>query len=107
MNFLAMSDKAILTELGQRVQKERLNQNMSQNDLAIKAGVSRRTLQHLEAGHTCTLANLTRVLRALGKLDALDAFLPQPEISPIQLARMKGVERQRATGQRKTKPSKG
>ena len=100
MNFQAMGDNAVLAELGLRVRKERLNQNMAQNDLAIKSGISRRTLQHLETGHTCTLANLIRVLRTIQKLDALDLFLPQPEVSPLQLAKLKGAERQRATGQR-------
>jgi transcriptional regulator with XRE-family HTH domain len=103
MNFLAMSDKAVFAELGQRIQKERLNQNMAQGNLALKAGVSRRAVQYLETGRAGTLASLIRVLRTLGKLDALDSFLPQPGISPVQLAKLKGAERRRATGQRGVK----
>ncbi len=99
MDFLTMSDKAVLVEIGQRVQRERLNQNLTQGDLAHKAGVSRRTMQHLETGRGCTLAGLIRVLRTLNKLDALDSFIPQPGISPVQLSRLRGAERQRATGQ--------
>lgn len=41
-----------------------------------------------------------RILRALGKMDALDAFLPEPGLSPLQLARLKGRERKRAPGGR-------
>jgi putative transcriptional regulator len=42
-----------------------------------------------------------RVLRALDVLDQLDAFLPDPGISPLQLVRMQGRERQRASGRRR------
>lgn len=100
MNFTAMSDIAVLAEVGQRVRQERLNQNMEQAILARQAGISRRTLQRLEAGGVSTLATMVRVLRALGKLNAIDAFLPSPGISPIQLARLRGAKRQRASGQR-------
>ena len=92
-----MSDSAILAELGRRVQRERLNRNVAQADLAAKAGVSRRAVQHFEAGFGCTLGTLVRMLRALGRLDALDSFLPEPGISPLQLAKLKGRPRQRTS----------
>jgi putative transcriptional regulator len=105
MNLEIMSNKAILGELGGRLQRERLNRDMTQADLALKAGVSLRSLQYLEAGRPCSLASLIRIIRALGNLAALDAFFPEPGLSPVQLARMKGQERQRAsgTGRRKGK----
>jgi transcriptional regulator with XRE-family HTH domain len=96
MNFAAMTDKAVLAELGRRVQEQRLNENLAQAEVARKAGISRRALQHLESGQGCTLSLLIRVLRALGKLDQLDTFLPEPGLSPIQLAKLKGHERRRA-----------
>ena len=97
MEFKAMSDTALLKELGQRIQQERLNQNIDQAALAKQAGISRRTLQHLEADGVTTLASIVRILRALGKLNALDAFLPLPGISPVQLAKLHGMKRQRAS----------
>jgi DNA-binding XRE family transcriptional regulator len=96
MNFEAMSEKAVLEELGRRIQAQRLNVNLAQAEVARKAGVSRRALQNLENGRVCTLSLLIRVLRAMGKLSQLDAFLPEPGLSPIQLAKLKGRERQRA-----------
>lgn len=92
-----MSNSAILSELGRRVQRERLNRNIAQADLAAKAGVSRRAVQHFEAGFGCTLGTLVRLLRALGRLDALDSFLPEPGLSPLQLAKLKGHPRQRSS----------
>ena len=99
-----MSDKAVLEELGRRVQAQRLNLNMAQADMARKAGVSRRALQNLEGGRGCTLALLIRVLRVMGKLEQFGAVLPEPGPSPLQLARLKGRERQRASGRRRRAP---
>lgn len=96
-----LSDKAVLGEIGRRLQCHRLNLNLSQSEVATKAGVSRRALQKLEGGQSCTLATLVRLLRSLGRLDALDTLLPEPGLSPIQLAKLKGRERKRAGKRRK------
>ncbi len=100
MNVGAMNDRGVLAEMGRRVQVYRLNLNLTQATVAEKAGVSRRALQRLETGEACTLSTLIRVLRALGKLDALDSFLPEPGLSPLQLAKLRGRERKRASGGR-------
>ena len=55
------------------------------------------SVARLEDGKGSTLANLVRVLTALDALDSLDLFLPMPPISPIQLAKLRGKERQRAS----------
>ena len=101
MNFEAMTDRSVLEELGRRVQSQRLNANLAQAEVAQKAGVSRRALQNLESGRVCTLSLLIRVLRALGKLGQLDTFLPEPGHSPLQLAKLKGHARQRASAKRR------
>ncbi len=101
MNLRAMSDQAVLVEIGRRVQVHRLNLNLTQAAVAEKAGISRRVLQKLENGDPCSLVILVRTLRALGKLDTLDSFLPEPGPSPLQLAKLKGRERKRASGGRK------
>jgi transcriptional regulator with XRE-family HTH domain len=98
MDLDSMSDKAILSELGNRLQRERLNRNMTQSELAVKSGVSVRSLQYLETGRPCTLASLLKILRAMGSLASLDAFFPASGPSPVQLARLKGRERERASG---------
>jgi len=97
---------AILLEIGRRIQQERLNQNLSQAELSRKAGVSRKTMTNLETGEGCSLVTLLSVLRGLGRLDQLDTFLPDPGISPIELAKLQGKVRKRATGKRKTKGQK-
>ena len=100
MSTAELSDKAIMAMMGQRIQKERLNQNLTQEDLAKRAGITGRTIRSLENGKKSTVETLIRILRGLGRLGAIDAFLPEPGLSPLQLAKLQGKERQRASGRR-------
>jgi len=98
MNLENMGNEAIRKELGKRLQRERLNQNITQAQLSDRAGISRRTLVATEKGEGTTLETLIRLLRGLGRLGQLDQFLPEPAISPIQLAKLKGKVRKKASG---------
>ncbi|MBL0940032.1 MAG: helix-turn-helix transcriptional regulator [Gemmatimonadaceae bacterium] len=91
----------ILRELGQRLQRYRLQQNRTAVDVARDAGIGLRTLERAEAGERPTLATFIQILRALGRLDAFEAFLPAPLVSPLQLAELSGQERRRAGTPRK------
>jgi transcriptional regulator with XRE-family HTH domain len=88
----------ILAELGARLQRYRLQQDRTIQEVAATAGIGERTLERAEAGENPTLRTLVKVLRALGRVEALDAFLPSPLVSPLQLAAASGRERQRASG---------
>ena len=99
-NLNEMSDSAILNLLGKRIQKERLNQNITQSDLAHRAGIGRTVLTRLENGKGCTLSSLIRILRILGKIDQIDLLLPEPGLSPVQLSKLSGRERLEASGKR-------
>lgn len=53
--------------LGQRVRQVRRAQRLTQNDLALAAGVSRRFVLELESGKTtCQLGKVLHLLRILG-----------------------------------------
>lgn len=98
MNFMFQSNAEMLTVLGERIAAHRLQQNQTQEELCRVVGISRLVLHRLENGKGCTLENFLRVLRGLGLLDRLDAFLPEPGISPMELLKHKGRTRQRASG---------
>ena len=100
MGIDELSDKAAMALIGERIQRARLNQNMTQAELAERAGLGTRTVRSLEAGQKPTVETLIRALRGLGKLGTIDAFLPEPGLSPLQLAKLQGRERQRASGRR-------
>ena len=95
----------ILQEIGRRLQRYRLQQNRTTELVAADAGISERTLRRAESGDNPTLESLVRILRALGRLDALESFLPAPLVSPIQLAQLGGRERQRAGTTRRPRGS--
>ena len=98
MDIYGMNDSAIVEELGQRLRRRRLNRNMTQEELAEKAGLARYSVSQMENGANFSCLTLIKVLRILECLDELDAFLPPPGISPLQLAKMQGKTRERASG---------
>lgn len=102
----SMSDKALAMHIGAFVRHHRMEQNKTQEALAIAAGISRSTLSLLERGETVTLATLLQVLRLLDKLYVLDIFSVQQDISPLILARMEKHKRKRASGKGKETQTK-
>lgn len=52
--------------IGDRIRAERLHQNLTQDAVWLAAGVSRGTLQRVEAGEDVTLSTLLKILRVLG-----------------------------------------
>lgn len=87
----------VLREMGARLKALRLQQNLRVQDLAADSGVSPRTIDRVEAGHSIGTENLVRVMRGLGRLQAFEAFVPVPEVSPYEIARLRGKVRQRAS----------
>ncbi len=100
MSFVDLTELEMLAELGGRLRRFRLQQNLTQAELAREAGISPRTLRNVERGEDTQLTTLLRILRVLGRLDSLDAFLPRPRVSPIELLATRGRERQRARRRR-------
>jgi transcriptional regulator with XRE-family HTH domain len=87
-------------EVCRRLESVRLMKNISQQDLAKKAGVSRRTISRLENGKGVSFNTLIRVMRALGLTSHLDALVPSVEIRPIERVKQKR-ERKKASSPRK------
>jgi transcriptional regulator with XRE-family HTH domain len=94
------SDETVLAELGRRLERTRLDRNLSQEALALEAGVSKATVERAEAGQPVKSTSLIRLLRALGRLEALDSLLPEPLPSPIERLDLQGRRRRRARGPR-------
>jgi len=96
MNFNNMSPTAISLELGQRLKRARLNADITQAELAKRTGLNRRTVLNAEKGKV-QLENLIAILAALDLTNQLNTFLPDQQLSPLQLAKLKGRERKRAS----------
>ncbi len=96
MKFDTISPVAIAKELGSRLKQARLNANLAQAEVAARTGLNRRTIINAEKGKV-QLENFVAILASLDMTDHLNIFLPVQEISPLQLAKLKGQERQRAS----------
>jgi DNA-binding XRE family transcriptional regulator len=97
-----LTDEAILAELGGRLAQRRLELQLTQEMLAEQAGVSKRTVERIEAGATTQSSTLIRVLRVLDLLDRLETLAPGAGPRPMDLIRLKGKARKRASGKRKS-----
>jgi transcriptional regulator with XRE-family HTH domain len=85
-----------MSEVGARLRQTRLNQGISQADLASQAGISELTLRKMEAGSLGQTRNLLRVLRGLGLLDNLESAIPSAVASPVAESDNAGRARQRS-----------
>ncbi len=97
MDLYTLSDRYIEKELGHRIKALRLQKNITQKELAEATTLSLNSIKSLESGRS-KLSTLIAVLRELEALDHLDNFIPEISISPIQLAKMQGHVRKRASG---------
>ena len=96
MTFDAWADDSVIAEIGRRLRRERLDRNLTQAELASRSGVSEDTIRSIENGYNTSIKTLIRLLRAMGLVGRIESLVPEPGLSPIQVARMQGRVRQRA-----------
>lgn len=71
-----------IKELGQKIKTYRVMKEMSQQDLAEKTGVSKRSISRLEQGESVQVDNLFKILLALGLSDNIDLLVPDQTRRP-------------------------
>jgi len=82
--------------LCERLRTERLTLQMTQAELAGRAGIGVNTLSNLEAGRNVSFESLVRVAMVLGRLSELEAlFMPKLESLDDILRYEKSASRQR------------
>lgn len=87
-------------ETGKRIARYRIEQQLTQTELAEQAGVSKRTVERLEAGASVQMSTFIRILRVLNLLPGLERLIPIPGPSPMELLKLKGKVRRRASSKR-------
>jgi len=79
--------------LGDRIRLARLRRGISQEEMSVRIGVSRKTIGKLETGDASIgLAVLLRALDVLGLVDQIDQLAAQDEIG----RRLEDIQRTRA-----------
>ena len=95
IDWVQMSDFAIVKQIGSYIKQMRLQQNKTQAQLAEMAGLNRWTISQIENGESITLTSFIQILRALDSLFALNAFEVPDEISPLEYAKLKKHKKER------------
>ena len=90
-----LTDAAVLQELGERLERRRIDAELTQAQLAEEAGISKRTVERIEAGDSTDFVMLLRVLRVLNLSEALDQLVPDMPQSPLALLKGRGRARKR------------
>ncbi len=92
-----LTDDAILAVLGERLSRRRIDRGLTQARLAEEAGVSKRTVERIEAGASTQLSSFIRLLRALDLIHRIDALVPEAGPSPMEFLKLRGKQRERVS----------
>jgi len=95
-DWLSMTDKKLCETIGTFIKHQRINQNKSQTEVALAAGISRSTMSLLERGENISISSLIQVLRVLDLLYIMNVFQIETEVSPIEYAKLQKNKRKRA-----------
>ena len=79
MDLFFKTPKEIVDLLCQRLRKERLYLEMTQAEVATRAGISKNTVSNLETGKNVSFENLVRIAMILNRINELEElFKPKP-----------------------------
>ena len=79
------SNEEFLREFGKRIREVRVDMDMTQSEVAKKAGVTSKTIGRIENGEDLAVSTMLNVLRALGMVQNIDALVPEPTARPSVL----------------------
>lgn len=96
-----LTDRAVLQEIGDRLERRRIDAGLTQAQLAEEAGISKRTVERIAAGHSTDFVMLVRVLRVLKLLEAVDQLVADLPQSPLVLLKGRGRARKRVRQSRR------
>ncbi len=101
MDWYSLTNARIEIEVGERLKKLRLEYNITQNDLAKKTGLSRVSISKIERGMGVNLSSLIEIMRGLRVLENIEYLIPEQEISPIEMVRLKNKTKKKRASTKK------
>jgi len=104
-SYASASDKILVELIGKNLQRMRVAQDLTQDQVAEKSGINRSTIAKLENGRAATMLTIVKVLRAIDRLDVLQPIFDKPQPTPYVLMEQQAVyekaQRKRASGKEK------
>ena len=82
MDLKLRKPEEVVALLCERLRKERLYLEMTQADVAARAGIGVNTVSNLEAGRNVSFENLVRVAMVLGRLQELEELF-KPNLNSV------------------------
>ena len=86
-DLYAQSNSSIIVGLGKRVREYRMKSQLTQEELAAKAGISVLTLKKFESAKAANInmQSFLAILRALQQLEPIGNILPELPVPPSVL----------------------
>lgn len=94
--LLLKTDQEMLGELAGKCREIRLRQNMTQQDVAERAGIAVRSYRRFEQEGQISLERFVAVIRALNRFPELESLLNAPPITDIRELDHPAPQRKRA-----------
>lgn len=82
MDLSLIKPDEVVKLLCDRLRKERLSRQMTQAEVAARAGIGVNTVSNLESGKNVGFENVVRVAMVLGRLGELEALF-QPKVDSL------------------------
>jgi len=101
------STKEILRKVGECLKQHRLDQNITQQKLAERCGVSVSSVKNLEVGRGSTLETFIEVTRGLSKDGWIGMLEPTERVSPLAYAEAVMKSRKKRNRRRASKTKGG
>lgn len=96
-DIYGMSNSDIISKLGMRFKEYRLLLQLTQQEVAQKAGVSIFLISQFESGksHNITMGSFLLLLRSIGFLEEIQKILPEIPPTPEEIERLNKNKRER------------
>jgi len=101
MDWYSMTNARIEAIVGEKLKKLRLEYNITQNELAKKTGLSRVSISKIERGMGVNLSSLIEIMRGLRVLENIEHLIPEQEVSPIEVIRLKNRTKKKRASTKK------
>ena len=84
-DWLFLTEREILKEVGKRLKKIRLQHNLTQKDLSEEVGLSVSTISLIEKGKSTSVESLIRILARLNRIREFESVFKVSEDLELKL----------------------